>query len=367
MDERTVRRKQFIINLLYWAAILAILYGILHYVIGWLLPLLIGFLIARLLNPPIRAISRKTRIPRKPLAFAFVLLFLAVVGTPLTFLLIKLFQIVREQVTHFGVYYSDTIVPSLQSIEGWFAQNLAAFFPDWEVAGDGSRIIEWLTVRIGDLVAAVNFAGLAAQTPVFLIRVLFTFLFTLFSTVYYRDALAFILRQMSTKRRIFLSDTIVSIKQSIVSYFGAYIKIMAVTFVELLVGLSIIRGSFSILPAFAISLVDFIPALGCGTVLLPWAVISLITGHTYLGIGLLILYVIIFVIRQFIEPKIVGDQLGLNPLLTLVSMYLGFLAIGVLGLIIMPIVVTVLADLQRKKKIHLVNVTDDDRRDADLE
>jgi predicted PurR-regulated permease PerM len=140
---------------------------------------------------------------------------------------------------------------------------------------------------------------------------------------------------------------------------------MAVTFVELLVGLSIIRGSFSILPAFAIALVDFIPALGCGTVLLPWAIVCLIIGDTYMGIGLLILYVIIFVIRQFIEPKIVGDQLGLNPLLTLVSMYLGFLIFrSVIGLIIAPIIVTVLADLQRKKKIHLVNVADDDQREV---
>jgi sporulation integral membrane protein YtvI len=363
MDERTVRRKQFIINLLYWGAIMAILYGILHYVIGWLLPLLIGFFVARLLNPMIRGLSRKTRIPRKPLAFVFVFLFIAVVGTPATFLIIKLFHVVREQVTNFGYYYEFTIVPSLQAVEGWFAQNLSMFFPEWEVGGDGARIIEWLGPKIGDFVARVNIAGLAAQTPVFLLRVLFTFLFTLFSTVYYRDALAFILRQMSAKRRSFLSETIVSVKHSIISYFGAYLKIMGVTFAELVIGLSIIHGGFSVntvLTAFAISLVDFIPALGCGTVLIPWIVISFITGNTSLGVGLLILYLIVFIIRQFIEPKIVGDQLGLNPLLTLVSMYIGFLAIGVLGLVVMPIVVTVLADLQRKKKIHLVNVAEDE-------
>jgi sporulation integral membrane protein YtvI len=363
MDERTQKRKAFIINLLYWAAILAILYGVLHYVIGWLLPLLIGFLVARLLNPLIRGIVRKTRIPRKPLAFIFVLLFLAIVGTPLTFLLINLFHIIQEQVTNFGDYYANTILPALRATEDWLAHNLAMFFPEWEVGGDGAHIIGWLTTRIGEFVATVNVAGLAAQTPVFLIRVLFTFLFTLFSTVYYRDALAFILLQMSKQRRVFLSETIVSLKHSIVSYFGAYLKIMAVTFVELLVGLSIIQGRFAILPAFAIALVDFIPALGCGTVLIPYAVISFIIGDTATGVGLLILYLIIFVIRQFIEPKIVGDQLGLNPLLTLVCMYLGFLAIGVLGLIVMPIVVTVLADLQRKKKIHIVNVAGDDRSD----
>jgi sporulation integral membrane protein YtvI len=366
MDERIIRRKAFIINLLYWGAVLGILYGILYHAIGWLLPLLIGFFIARLLNPIIRGIHRRTRIPRKPLAFIFVFLFLAVVATPLTFLIIRLVYIATEQVASFGGYYEDTIVPALQAVEGWFAQNLAMFFPDWEIGGDGSRIIEWLTAKIGDFVAEVNFAGLAAQAPLFLIRVLFTFLFTLFSTVYYRDALAFILRQMSKERRVFLSDTIISLKHSIASYFGAYLKIMAVTFAELLVGLSIIQQSFAILPAFAIALVDFIPALGCGTVLLPWIAISFIIGDTYMGVSLLVLYIIIFVVRQLIEPKIVGDQLGLNPLLTLVCMYLGYLAIGIIGLIVMPIVVTVLADLQRKQKIHIVRTEADEQASGAL-
>jgi sporulation integral membrane protein YtvI len=353
--EQVARRKRFLINLLYWAAVLAIVYVILHYVIGWLMPFIIGFLIARLLNPLIRLVSRKTRIPRKPIAFLFVLLFIGVIGTPLAFGGVHLFHAIREYVINFGDYYANTIAPALQETERWVAQNLGMLFPEWEAGGEGTHITALLAEQITNFVASFNFVGLAAATPTFLLRVLFTFLFTLFSTVYYEDALAFILRQMSEKRRLFLSHTIISIKRSIVNYFGAYLKIMAVTFAELLIGLSIIRGSFSILPAFAISLVDFVPALGCGTVLIPWAAIALITGNTTLGVGLFILYGIIFGIRQFIEPKIVGDQLGLNPLLTLAAMYLGFLAIGPIGIIVMPIVVTVIADLQRTDKIHVVN------------
>ncbi|MCL2003750.1 MAG: sporulation integral membrane protein YtvI [Oscillospiraceae bacterium] len=354
-DERTARRKRFLINLLYWAAVLALLYGLLNYVIGWLLPFLIGFLIARILNPLIRLISRKTRIPRKPVAFLAVILFIGIIGTPLTFGGIYLFHSVQEQAEQFGDYYTNTIEPALRETERWITQNIGMLFPDWEVDGDGAHIIAWLAEGIARMVASINFVGLAAQAPTTFLLVLFTFLFTLFSTVYYEEALAFILRQMSEKRRLFISHTIVSLKRSLVSYYGAYLKIMAVTFAELLIGLSLIRGQFSLVPALAIALLDFLPVVGCGTVLIPWAVISLIIGNTTMGIGLFLLYIIIFTIRQLIEPKIVGDQLGLNPLLTLAAMYLGFLAMGVLGLIIMPIVVTVIADLQRKDKIHLVN------------
>jgi sporulation integral membrane protein YtvI len=353
-DIRTERRKRFIINLLYWAAILGALYFILNYVIGWLLPLLIGFGIARLLNPLIRLIAKKTRIPRKPIAFAVVLLFLGVVGTPLVFLVINLFHIIREQVNQFGAQYEETIVPSLRMAENWLAQNLGMFFPNWEVGGEGGHLIEWLTDRIGDFINAVNFGALAAQTPAFLLRVLFTGLFTLFSCVYYQDALAFILRQMGPKKRLFLSETITSLKRSIVSYYGAYLKIMLLSFAQLVIGLSIVRGQFSPLLAFSISLLDFIPAIGCGIVFFPWIAICLIIGDTGMALGLGILYIIVFILRQIVEPKILGDQLGLNPLLTLTAMYLGYLAIGVLGLIIMPIVVTVIADLQRKEKISVV-------------
>jgi sporulation integral membrane protein YtvI len=351
-----MKRRRFLINLLYWAAILALVYGVLNYVIGWLLPLLIGLVIARLLNPPIRFLARKTRIPRKLIAYLFAVLFFAVIGTLLFLLGTVIFRAVRDQIQRLPEYYTVTVLPALRQIEQWVMENMGDFIADWDTGGDGSNLVAMLTNTISNLPAAFGTVfGMAAQTPVFLVQMLFTFLFTLFGTVYYEDAVAFILRQMSEKRRLFLSDTIVSLKHSIVSYYGAYLKIMAVTFAELLVGLSIIQGRFSILPAFLIALVDFVPALGCGMVLVPWAVISLITGNTYMAVALFILYLIIFIIRQFIEPKIVGDQLGLNPLLMLVSMYIGFQAIGPLGVIIMPIVVTVIADLQRHEKIHVVN------------
>jgi sporulation integral membrane protein YtvI len=352
MDERTESRKRFIVNVLYLGIIVMIAYVILNYAIGWLLPLLIGVTIARLLNPLIRSVTKKTRIPRKIVAFVFVIFVMAFIGSALALLGVTLFNAARGVVEGFPGYYENTILPVLHVAEEWVTENLSDFVGIEE--GEGFNLVGTLTNAVTNLPAAFSTVfNAATRAPMFMLQFIFTILFTLFATVYYMDAHTFLLRQMTKKRRLFVSDIIISFKRSIVSFYGAYLKIMAITFVELLVGLSIIRGSFSILPAFAIALVDFLPVLGCGTVLVPWAIISLIVGNTTMGIGLFILYIIIFIIRQFIEPKIVGDQLGLNPLLALTSMFVGVQVIGVLGLIIMPIIVTIIADLQRHEKINL--------------
>jgi predicted PurR-regulated permease PerM len=94
--------------------------------------------------------------------------------------------------------------------------------------------------------------------------------------------------------------------------------------------------------SIVIAIIDILPILGVGTVLIPWFIWSFITGETALGIALLIVYLVILVIRQFIEPKLVSDQLGIHPIITLIAMYAGFKLVGFSGLILGPIALAVL-------------------------
>ena len=105
--------------------------------------------------------------------------------------------------------------------------------------------------------------------------------------------------------------------------------------------------------AAIIALADILPVIGSGGVLIPWAIIALFTQNYFLALGLLLLYVVILVVRNFAEPKIVGDQLGLNPLVTLIAIYLGYLSMGVLGMIALPVITNILVGLQRTGKIKL--------------
>ena len=126
------------------------------------------------------------------------------------------------------------------------------------------------------------------------------------------------------------------IKNDLLKACGGYLKaqgiLMCVTFVVMLIGLTILGVDASTLMAFIIAVVDVIPVLGTGTVLLPWAVLSLISGKYFFALGLGIIYAVSFLIRRLAEPKIVSQQLGLHPLVTLISVYVGLRSIGVFGM-----------------------------------
>ena len=102
---------------------------------------------------------------------------------------------------------------------------------------------------------------------------------------------------------------------------------------------------YPLLDALAIGFVDALPILGSGTVIIPWAIISAIDGNLNLAIGLVVLLIIITVIRQLAEPKVVSKQIGIHPIFTLIAMYTGFKAIGILGLLIGPIVLIVFSNI----------------------
>ena len=114
-----------------------------------------------------------------------------------------------------------------------------------------------------------------------------------------------------------------------------------ITFLELLAGLYILRIKYAPLLAALISVIDILPVLGTGTVLVPWAAAELLARDTAAGIGLLVLYAVITVIRNFAEPKIIGKEMGINPLFTLLAMFIGLKLFGFAGILLLPITLIV--------------------------
>jgi len=128
---------------------------------------------------------------------------------------------------------------------------------------------------------------------------------------------------------------------------------MCVTFVELAVGLTILGVSGAPLIALGIAVFDFFPVLGTGGIMIPWIVLEILRGDFTLAIGLAVLYAIVSVVRGFIEPKIVGGQLGQHPLLTLCAIYAGFQLMGFLGMVLLPIIAQILVSLHRSGVLRL--------------
>ena len=136
---------------------------------------------------------------------------------------------------------------------------------------------------------------------------------------------------------------------TVMQYMKAYLIMMLITFMTMLVGFIIIGVRYSVLLAFIVALLDALPLIGVGTVLVPWSVYELLFGNFSRGIGILILFVLHTVARQFIEPKVVGKNLGIHPILSVVLLYAGYYFFGFLGLLFIPLSAVLVKSISQGK------------------
>lgn len=134
-------------------------------------------------------------------------------------------------------------------------------------------------------------------------------------------------------------------------YFKSRLIIMTITFVILSIGLSVIDAPLPVLMAFIISIIDIIPLLGSGIILIPWAIISYFWGVKELGVSLGVLYVVMTILKQFIEPKILGDQIGIRPLYTFLATVVGSFIFGPVGLILGPIIAVIINSILKTRNM----------------
>ena len=170
------------------------------------------------------------------------------------------------------------------------------------------------------------------------LTILFTLLSSVLITVDYNRVTAFLVRQLPRRAGEALLDSKHFLMGSLGRLIRAYFFIMLITFGELALGLWLLRTEYFLAIAAATAALDILPVLGSGAVLLTWAAVELLKGNLPLAAGLVILWGVITLVRNIIEPKIVGDQLGLHPLATITAMYLGMKLGGFLGLVAGPLV-----------------------------
>ena len=192
--------------------------------------------------------------------------------------------------------------------------------------------------------------SMAAGIPTSLVNLIITIVASFFFVVDYYKVTGFIAKLLPPRGKELLFEVKSSVVTVLFQFGRAYALLMGLTFVELFVGLLLLRVPYAFLLALLIAVVDILPVLGTGTIVIPWGIITLILGNFPLGIGLLILYAIITVVRQSLEPRVVGHQIGLHPLITLISMFVGVSLFGFLGLFGLPIAVTVFVQIKRAEK-----------------
>ena len=140
------------------------------------------------------------------------------------------------------------------------------------------------------------------------------------------------------------------LKRNILGWFCAQLKLISITFLVLSLGFLLLRIPYALIWGGIISLVDALPVLGTGTILIPWSIIEFLQGNQVLGAGILGIYAIAALIRSVLEPKFVGKQLGLDPLITLLAMYTGYRLWGILGMLLSPLLAVTVTQLLVPKK-----------------
>ncbi len=322
-----------VIPLLWAAFICLVLPGVLRY----FLPFVIGWIIALIANPLVKFLERKLKIVRRHSSAVIVILVLALVIGAGYFLVSWLVTQVNGLVGELPAIY-ELVVAELEEILGRF-DRLAVLFPDNMQAG-GQKLIGSLGQSLNVLVEkvaspTVEAAGSVARSiPSVLVSVIVTILSSYFFIADQDRIMERIRRYLPERTGRYLGRLRGDIWHLVGGYFLAQFKIMFVVALILMAGFLILGIRYGILLAIGIAMLDFLPLFGTGTVLIPWAVFQLLRGEYALAAGLGLLYVLSQVIRQIVQPKLVGDTMGLNPMATLFLLYLGFKVQGISGMII---------------------------------
>ena len=347
------KRKPFILNVIYIALILGLGYIIIKYTLPLLMPFIIGLIIAVLSRRIIDFIEKKTRIKRSIVSIIVLILFYGILVLIISMIGARVFTFLKDVFGQLPDLYRYSIEPALVKI----TDNLIEQFPDIKpyLEEFALNISDTLFTYVKNASTTVisTITGLAGKLPSLLIKLIFTIVSSFFFTIDYYKISDFVLRQFKGERR----EMVLKLKDNgvgtIAKFIKAYSAIISITFLELSIGFWILGIPNPFLFGAMIAFIDILPILGTGAVLLPWSVIALVLGNTKIGIGMFILYIIITAVRQTIEPKIVGQQIGLHPIITLILMYVGAQLMGVLGLLLLPVIATIIKTLNDEGTIHL--------------
>ncbi len=349
MEHQYERKKRFIVNTTYIVMIILMVYILFKYALVIVSPFIFAFIFALLLKKPSRFVAQRLRLPIKLVAIIFVLVFYVTLGFIISFAGIKIIATVTDIISGLPILYEEQLAPFL--VSRFDAIEAAIFRLDPAIVEALTQGFDQFVSSIGENISRISLSvvgaisGVATSLPGFLIRLLIMVISTFFIASDYETLSHFVQRQFTGKG----NDLLIRIKHYLVDtllvVIRSYAIIMSVTFVELSIGLSIINVPNAIFIALIIALFDIMPIFGTGGVMIPWTIISFIQGDIKLGVGLLIVYVFVTVVRNILEPKIVGSQLGLHPVVTLMCMFIGVNLFGVLGLFGLPITVSLLKHL----------------------
>ena len=313
------------------------------------IPFLIAFIISLIIEPVIRFLMKHIKIRRKTSAIIVFSIVLAIIIGLLAWGIISLitessnllnglngyfekisdkFQYIVSKVDLTKLHLSNEILQTIQNS----ATDLLGNISVWIKNG---------------LTAILNFITSIPTLGIYTVISILALYFICTDKIYMLDQLEHHLPELWTRKLI---KHIREIVKSLGCFLKAEAILVFVSFIVCLIGLYILKIiglniQYPLIAALAIGFVDALPIFGSATVMIPWAVIAAFNGDLTLGIAIIILLIVIGLVRQFMEPRIVAGQIGIHPIFTLIAMYTGFKLIGILGMFIGPIILIILKNV----------------------
>lgn len=324
-----------------------------YYILPYFTPFIFAFLFALLLEPLNHRLMKGLKVKRSLAVNLTYFLFLGVILLMTYFISTK---IIRE--TFDLVRYIQKNIPAIQTwVSGIFEQinNFVQLLPA-EMAAPIGQAYNSLMNQLSNmnLISSLGIQtfNLTASIPnFFIVLILFfisLYMISLDLNTIKRRFYSFFKESSKQKLEVILSD----LRIATVGFLQAQLILSTITYLISLGGLLFLGVHYAMALALLIVIVDILPILGTGSVLVPWGIFSITQGRTFLGIGLIVLFIVIAVLRRIIEPKILGERIGLSALATLICIWVGYKVLGVLGIFLGPLVLILYKAMVKAKVIR---------------
>lgn len=382
MTPTVEKRFEKIINAVYIALIIGLSYLFIKYCLGMVFPFIIAFFVAMIVQRPTNALYKKTKKFKGIISTVFVLLIFLMILCVVSLLGAKIVSggksfvgFITDKINDFPTFVENieswllrviTVLPdSMEAKLTVSIQNGLERFKELTAGEAAGQIFESASksekFSLSSIVSPIGGGvwSVVKEIPSALIATVTAVVASCFMASDYDRLVGFLKNQLNRKHRDALSKSKRILLTTLKNLFKAYGTIMVITFAELALGLFILQAmgiynsGYIIEISIITAIVDIVPVLGTGTIMVPWALYSLITGKISLGIGLIVVYVIILILRQVLEPKLVATKLGLPPVLTIAAMYIGTQLFGFIGLFLMPIITIMIKRLNDEGVLHI--------------
>lgn len=318
--------------------------------IGFFMPFVVGWVIAAIAAPLVNFLEKRLKIVKKLGSALIVILVIGVIVLAFYFAVSRIVAEIGDLMKNIPEMYNQ-LETGLRQIGGSMS-GLLQRLPEG-IQESLNAMIENLDQYMGTLISEISeptvaaAGNLAKRLPSFLISVLVAIISAYFFTIEREEVLAWtkkIAPPSVAKRMTLVMD---NLRYAVGGYFKAQFKIMGIVFLILIIGFALMGVRYYVLVAILISVLDFLPFFGTGTALFPWALYEFLMGNFKTAIMLLIIYAVSQIGRQILQPKLVGDSIGMNPLVTLLFLYIGYRISSVLGMILAVPIGLVLMNMYR--------------------